>query len=67
MLDEKILWNGTMNYYFEKGYNKAIDDMISIITEMRDTATAMMWAESESACDRFIVQAEQLKDGGEND
>lgn len=28
MLDEKILWNGTMNYYFTKGYNKAIDDVI---------------------------------------
>lgn len=31
MLDEKILLNGINNYYFEKGYNKAIDDAIEIV------------------------------------
>lgn len=43
------------------GYNKAINDMLTIIKEMRETATAMGWAESESACDRFIIQAEKLR------
>lgn len=41
-------------------YKNAIDDMIHIINEMRETARFMMNTEYEYACDRFIEQAEQL-------
>lgn len=45
---------------YQLGYNKALDDMINIIKEMRETAQFLMKTDYEYACDRFIEQAEQL-------
>lgn len=39
-----------------------IEEMETIIREMQETAQAMMWAESESACECFMKQTEKLKE-----
>lgn len=58
MLDDKILFNGIKNYYFEKGYNKAIDDFVAY-------ASTMPIVEDEDGYKRPMHLeeiAEQLKD-----
>lgn len=44
-----------------RGYNKACNDMLFILGEMRETTQAMMQPDLEYACNRFIEQVEKLK------
>ena len=58
--DGEIIGSGTLNNEYNQGYNKALDDIVTIIKE----SVGMDW--EWDFC--FIEQiAEQLKAGGENE
>lgn len=68
MLDEKILLDGIKNYYFEKGYNKAIDEMLEKLNKYYDNVSKeTRYPQYDHYCngiDDCIDIAEQLKAGG---
>ena len=58
--DGEIIGSGTLNNEYNQGYNKALDDIVTIIKER----VGMDWE-----WDYYFIEqiAEQLKVGGEND